>query len=411
MSRIKMTPTLLFCQLRPSRISIFPLGKDCYFVTGSYDIIYDMECSIGLTGKGEFQSWIQSNGEGLGIMVFSLKTSILYFQLWVKLNDSLKDIHILRLGLIGGSFQKQSLYFGNVIPIHQGHDIQLRIQMHFYQEKSSSNVPFYLSLLNTDRNVYTNEIEKGNPNSVYRVGELVVRDPASNQMIGRAFFQDYASSQSNIGIGMSILTTQNQIFYEFTQVLYDTNIKDINSSAEITTIVSSGQNMANMFQQGKSQTTLSEDKQKYLDTLSGFLRTIPSRQQKKIDCVLTDLSISIFSLQPDEPKAVVRLGTYILRLRESRQIIGKVIFQAYVETKKSSIGTTILFLDNIQGIIFGTFYAQLENPQVVEPDSAQVGFNAGAGSLENLYWGYTTLTNIPNSKDRNAVLYYALSCH
>ena len=402
---------IFLCQLEPSRISVFPLGKDCYFVTGSYNVQYNIDCSLGLTGKAEFQSWILSNREGLGMMIFQLDGStIIYFQINVKLIKD--DIQILRIGLIGGLFQKKSIYFGHVIPIYNGKErvLQLRIQMHFDQEKSISNIPFYQTLLNTDRNVYTNEIEKGNTDSIYRVGNLLVRDPLSNQIVGRCFFQDYISSQSNIGIGMSIYTTQTQILYAFTEVKYDTNIIDINSSAELRAIVSSGQFMTNMFQQGKIQTTLSEDRTKYLDTISGFLREIPISQQKKLDCVLTDLSISIFSLQPKEPKAVVRLGTYILRLRESRQIIGKVIFQAYVETQKSSIGTTILFLDALQGTIFGTFYAQLENPQVIEPDSAQIGFNGGSGSFGSLYWGYASLINIPNSKDRNAVLYYAVYC-
>ena len=68
-------------------------------------------------------------------------------------------------------------------------------------------------------------------------------------------------------------------------------------------------------------------------------------KNKKWDCVLTDLSISIFSLQK---MSSFRIYIYlytdidILRLRESCLIIGKVR-----ETQKSSIGTTILFLDHL----------------------------------------------------------------
>jgi hypothetical protein len=371
--------------LRPLNFNAFPLGNECFYITGSYS---------SERGIANFQSWINSSGTGCGLLVIEEGSKRLYF---IQTLDSYKN-SVYRheaMGLVGGQTNKDSIEYGNVHFIYDKlNNLRCSITASLLTN-SENTIPYYQNFVLTDPSIVTNTIEENKPASTYRVGTLKIHDSVNDADIGLNYFQNYATNDNQRGIGISVYETKNQILFSVLLLLFSGSIQDPSSTVEIRAVVPAGQRYMKNFIQGNDYTIT--NKQNYLETITGLLiNPSPNGKLVEVDCYWADVKFNAFQLQPNEPKSVVRIGYFnIVNNPEENKVIGEGVFQTYVTSLNDGIGADIITL-KINGMKGRLYSFGLRN----QPEPTKIasliesGITAGDGDYKTLQFGYIDILRI-----------------
>lgn len=396
--------------LTPTSFHAYPLGSSCFYIVGTYSAS-SSKSSGTPSGTGNFQTWINGSNSGIGLMTIELVSDGLFYLIT---EDRYED-GVFRhdsLGLAGGVLDdrcvNKSLERGSVsFAYNKKQVLDMILRAKILRPDAPENIPYYQNFVLTDPEIYTNDLVDGDPDSVFRVGQLQIRDPVSNHEQGLVLFENYSTIENDQGIGISAYITKNQILFSILSLQYSSSVIDPDSTVAIRAITPAGQEYMKTLIQGQDRATLNGDN--YFETITGVSRNIPKERQTIIDCVVRDLEVNIFELQPDQPKAVVRIGTAVLLNNATERIpIGTANFQSYVTTEKAAIGMTSIQLQGRPGRLFGLYVTELKNPTETYSDSARIGLVAGQAYFDGLINGYVDLKAIPGSDDYSYRIVYTL---
>jgi hypothetical protein len=293
--------------------------------------------------------------------------------------------------IIGGHGIYQNLSGGSVIFKNTNHlclCIQERIENIFKTTTLTQNYTM------TNKIVYTTEIEKNNPDTIFRVGTFDVEDLNGQIPIAKFYFTSYDENLTR-GFGSHIIINDKQVIFSYYLSAYISSILEPNTLVKsVKGCMAGGQNFSKYIQTGIFET----------HTFPPTLNEKYSYFYKEKEQFNLFQSINILALNrkttiipTENVEGTIRLGYYEL-YNMNNQLIGFLYFSNFITGANFGFGQGV-FAFNDNNNLYLAFESNLANPLDPDTKTKITGcLTGGNGKYESITWGETNFTLIPDSE-------------
>lgn len=291
-----------------------------------------------------FENWIQPiQNSGPGNQVISLNDGTVYYIATLATQMSESSSLPTEATIVGSTGRGSSVKSGTAVytPFSEGFNVTLKYTV-IQEQNNIQNSNFLL----TDKSIVVNKISD---NAVYRVGSFNIRNITNNEILGTQYFQGYGDVNSNIAIGTQTFVLQNQLFFSNLFTAY----KDINNPKttllNLSATIAGGQRFAKYTTFGIEQTlpynnTLDQ-------TCSLFIEEKLAILPKTLNYTFAQRQTYLFDFTPEDPRGIVRLGTFDILDTITKERVGTEFYQTYVQDTNVGTGTFVSKIDG-KGAIF-----------------------------------------------------------